>query len=440
MRLKTSRLVACSLVGLLAACGSNGGTVPSVPPAHLPSIVTVSPSGAASSFYRVGTTGSWSPVPSTSPAQFTVPLGQTAFSVAYVCNGTQIVLNAVVTDTTNVSTPCDSGVVPLLTFPTSQVSGTFDATAVGATNATIASQQSDTVSSAGSGSGSYPAFPVLSFNSNTYALAAADDNSDVLGFKTLRNVATLGANVTVNFPPLTAADAAITEPISVTGMTGQDNLVSVNYLPGGQFSIDDHGNTIPNHGLQVQHFTPTAYSGVPPADWQTGDLYDELFGSLAIVGNGEYITYHEIMATATGPISAAMPTLSQIPVNPTDFSIPLTYNGLPASDVFRSLESLYQNSGGVTEVDISSPGWLAGRSSYGPPTLTGATGLVTMTPATITQAAYIFFGATYVPTATTDYFSITPPPGQSTDLYVSAYFPTAPSPAFSRLKRPGLVR
>lgn len=428
MRLVASRLVACSLIGLLTACGSSGGTIPPPPPSNLPSVVTISPQfGVSGVAYRIGSSGSWTPGSTTATTQFTVPLGTTIYSVAYACSGfenDQTVVNLAVTDTLVVPATCAPPVVPDIVIPPTTVNGTFDATAVGATAALVSATNDHADVSVASGAGSYSNL-VTERGTQTFVLGGKNAIGDYVGFKALHAVPPAGGpSQTVDFPALTAADAAVSEPFSVTGATGSANAAGVAYLLDGTSA-----------GFYVTHASHTSYSGVPSADWASGDSYGVFVQSWDTIGNDQYGTFHLGRTTSTAPVAVTLPVLGHIAVNHADLSFPLTYASLSPSDVVKGY--LLAEFDGPTrpEYDIATPAFLAGKQSYGPPSFAGTVGFVTKTATNVSTAEYAVVGFSFQPSPTTiTYLEGFPAPGQSVEAYLSIYSPGAAPAAGSGLR------
>jgi len=415
-----SRIVACSLVGLLAAC-SGGGTIAPAPPGNFPSVVTISPQGKLPSgvAYRIGS-GSWIAASTSAATQFSVPIGTTTFSVASACNGLgQTVVNLAVTDTLVVPVACEDG--RATPYGPGHVSGTFDATAVGATGALVSATYDLADVSVASGAGSYTNLVTDPYHpeAQTLVLAAKNPTGDFVGFKTIHGIGLVGLpgnnNATVNFPTLTAADAAISEPFSVAGTTGSSTSIGVAYLLDGT-----------NNGFFVTHASKTAYSAVPAADWAAGDSYGVYASTSDTVGSDGFRTIHLGRIAAAAPVAVVLPTLTHLAIDHADLSFPLTYAGLSSSDVAKGYLVAEFDGSTPPEVDIATPAYLAGKSSYGPPSLAGLTGFTTKTAANVTLAEYAVVGLSFQPSPLNDtYLGGYPAAGQSVEAYLSYYDPQA---------------
>ena len=428
-----SRIAACSFAALLAACGGGGGTVTPPPAGNLPSVVTISPAGSPSAVaYRIGGSGSWTSASTSTTTQFTVPVGTTTYSVAYACNGTyetdQTVMNLGVTDTLTVPASCYLGPGCGCAVPSgpARVFGTFDATAVGATSVLVSATYDQADVSVASGAGSFSNL-VTDTVSQTFVLAAKNAAGDVVGFKSLHGMTPPPFTIplALNFPPLTAADAAVSEPFTVTGGIGSSRQFGVAYLLDGT-----------NNGFEVTNASGTSYAGVPAADWGTSDSYGVFVKSFDSAGNDYFGTFHLGRTTATAPVAVTLPALSHIAINHADLSFPLTYNGFSASDVAKGY--VYAEFDGSTppEYDVATPAYLAGKTSYGPPSFAGQTGFVTKTAANVTWAQYAVVGLSFQPSSTaTGYLGGYPPAGQSVEAYLSIYAPgSVPGSAPLRLR------
>ncbi len=435
LRLKR-RACASVLAGVLAGCGSSGGTIAPIPVPHLPSVVTLRANGQpGTSAYRIGLNGPWTPVTAES-TQFTVPAGESRYSIAYTCLAgygypeTQMVVSEAVTDTLTIEEPClYGGAQPLYVQGTTLVSGTFDASVFGATNAIVGSTANLGDVFPTSGSGTYSNLKTDD-GGQRLILGGMDDNGDVLGFQVLTIDTPTRPTETANFPLMTTADAAVVEPITLSGATGADSYASIDYLPFG-FYTQGTGESIP-----VTRHNGTSYSGVPAAYWATTDEYGESSATFDVSGNDEFAALHSSIQTSTAPISVTLPTLAHTAVNHADLSFPLTYTGLSSSDVVRGiLQVEYQNVSGLTEIDVATPAWLAGLTSYAPPSFSGAPGFVTATAGNTQATLYAILGFSYRPTFTTpDYLDLIPPPGQSNEAYIS-YYASGAVPGLARLLR-----
>ncbi len=421
MRHLAMRFLASSLVAVLAGCSGSGGTIAPIPPPNLPSTVVVTPlNGATGGAYRLGN-GSWATLGSGTTSNFNVPVGTTAYSVAFLCGAIQIVFNATVTETTTVPADCNfltdsPGDTPVSTL----VSGTYDATAVAPSSVGITANDGATTYSSGS-AGPYTAFNVDP-GTQPFVLAAYAAPNGILGFKTLRDVAVSGATQTVNFPALTAADRAQLESITVHGATGSANSTNVTYMPAG-------GNS---GGLDVTSADQASYYGVPPADWATGDTYAT--GTLTEDATPSSLYASVVLSSpiVNAPINLTLPTLSHTPLN-ADLSFPLPYNGLSANDVVKGVLNAEYAGASFAEFDIATPGWLAGRTSYPPPNFAGVPGFTTATPADVEIVEYAIAGFSFAPSSDLSAFllrlaSTGPPPGQTAEFYVMAtYFGSGPT-------------
>jgi hypothetical protein len=381
--------------------------------------VVITPAGAAAGAYRIGYTGSWTAFPVTgSSASFTLPAGTPAYSVAFTCGaGVQVVLNYTASDRTVVGANCDafSGVAPAVVVPDTPINGTYDASALGAAggSATSGSADGGQVDVTGA-SGSYSGLNVQP-GPQAFAFTAYDGSGNILGFKTLHNVAVSGTPLEVDFPAFTAADATQNEPITASGLIAGESQLDVQYLPGGG-----------PFGIEVTNADEASYAGVPAADFAAGDNYAASFETIVSTDTNAYLAGLFTRPTSTGPIDVTVPTLSQIPVSPTDLSFPLTYTGLSASDAVRGLlEAEYVEQAGGGELDIATPAYLAGRASYAPPSFAGVPGFITITPANVALVEVGLLGFTYQPGDTLDYIDLIPPPGQTLEVYLSLYAPSA---------------
>lgn len=411
------RVVACALVGLLAAC-SGSPTVTPPPPGNFPSVVTISPRGDVSGvLYRIGT-GAWTAGALHTTTQFTVPVGTTTYSVAFACSGPyendQTVVNLAVTDTLVVPAVCAGDALPLYIVAPSIVSGTFDATAVGATSALVSATLDHAHISVASAAGSY-ANLVTDYGHQTYVVAGKNGAGDFVGFKTLHGVLAGFNAQTINFPTMTTADAAVPEPLTVTGATGSQNAIGVAYLLDGT-----------DNGFYVTRAGHTTYSGLPAADWAASDSYGVFAESFDTIGNDQFGTLHLGRTAATAPVAVMLPTLGHIAISHADLSLPLTYAGLSSSDVAKGYLLAEFDGPTPPEYDIATPAFLAGKSSYGPPSFVGQSGFVTKTVANVTTAEYGIMGFSFQPSPiSTTYLGGFPPPGQSVEAYLSVYSPSA---------------
>jgi hypothetical protein len=281
----------------------------------------------------------------------------------------EFIVQATTSDATSLTAPCPTATVAPAP---ANITGTFDVTAVPGATGFMAYNGYSQMGGTGGVLGTYSGAGVAGTGD---IVALALGGRDVAGASILRNQ-TITNNVVINIPPLSASDAATTQPVTLP------SVLSGFTAPTMTVTFVTAGGT---HAVVSDPMFMNSYGTIPAAETIAGDYYDMKYRQARVaIGAGLETVNVEQTFTSVGPLSIAMPrgpqfyTIGAAPY-PT-----FTFDNASLS-ITGTIYDMAQLSWGLNPAGYSVTGyvsasWLGTGNTYSLPNLSAISGFFAAPP------------------------------------------------------------